>query len=173
MKNTEKKISAILDEFIARDEPNNLFDVYEAQTGKDPVPAEGGHTEEFTNWFVTKVRNAVKAGCNTVESVIAFIRNGDRILLKVSGKSVAHALGFGYDGCHKIYVAESPAEIHSLKSLGYKIYPMIELEKQFVESCPLRFISWEDDAKLNIVPQCARRVTFTYNTGKSVAKFHL
>ena len=88
MKNTEKKIekkiSAILDEFIARDEPNNLFDVYEEQTGKDPVPAEGGHTEEFTLWFVTKVRNAVKAGCNTVESVIAFIRNGDRILREVS-----------------------------------------------------------------------------------------
>ena len=96
----------------------------------------------------------------------------EKKLLKVGKWSVKNALGFGYDGCHKIYVAESPAEIHSLKSLGYKIYPMIELEKQFVESCPLRFISWEDVAKPNIVPQCAERVTFTYNTGKSVAKFH-
>ena len=96
----------------------------------------------------------------------------EKKLLKVGKWSVKDALGFGYDGCHKIYVAESPAEIHSLKSLGYKIYPMIELEKQFVESCPLRFISWEDDAKPNIVPQCAERVTFTYTTGKSVAKFH-
>lgn len=96
----------------------------------------------------------------------------EKKLLKVGKWSVKDALGFGYDGCHKIYVAESPAEIHSLKSLGYKIYPMIELEKQFVESCPLRFISWEDVGKPNIVPQCAERVTFTYNTGKSVAKFH-
>ena len=96
----------------------------------------------------------------------------EKKLLKVGNKSVAHALGFGYDGCHKIYVAETQEGIDSLKRDGYKIYPMIELEKHFVESCPLRFISWEDDAKSNIVPQCAERVTFTYNTGKSVVKFH-
>lgn len=95
----------------------------------------------------------------------------EKKLLKVGKWSVKNALGFGYDGCHKIYVAESPAEIHSLESLGYKIYPMIELEKQFVESCPLRFISWVNLEKPCIVPQCARRVVFTYNTGKIVAVF--
>ena len=176
MKNTEKKIEkkirAILDEFIARDEPNNLFDVYEEQTGKEPVPAEGGHTEEFTLWFVTKVRNAVKAGCNTVESVIAFIRNGDKILLKVSGKSVAHALGFFTDGCHKIYVAETEADIKTMKGYEYgEMHPMTALEKTFDGSCYLRFISWVDVKKPNIVPQCAKRVTFEYNDEKRVLKF--
>ena len=92
-------------------------------------------------------------------------------LLKVGRWSMKNALGFGYDGCHKIYVAESPAEIHSLKSLGFEICPMGELEKRFVESCLLRFISWEDDAKPDIVPQCTKRVTFTYNTGKSLVRF--
>lgn len=96
----------------------------------------------------------------------------EKKLLKVGNKRVEHALGFGYDGCHKIYVAESPAEIHSLESLGYKILPMNELEKTFAESCYLRFISWDDIQKPNIVPQCTKRVTFTYNTGKSVVEFH-
>lgn len=95
----------------------------------------------------------------------------EKKLLKVGNKSVAHALGFGYDGCHKIYVAETESEKADLESLGYKIYPMIELEKQFVESCPLRFISWANLQKPCIVPQCARRVTFTYTTNKSVARF--
>lgn len=172
-KKIEKKISSILDEFIARDDPNNLFDVYEEQTGKEPVPEEGGHTEEFTLWFVTKVRKAVKAGCNTVEAVIAFIRNDEKILLKVAGKSVAHALGFFTDGCHKIYVAETEEDVKTMKGYDYgEMHPMTALEKTFVGSCPLRFISWVNLDKPIIVPQCAERVTFTYNTGKSVAKFH-
>lgn len=96
----------------------------------------------------------------------------EKKLLKVGKWSVENALGFGYDGCHKIYVAESHEEIHSLKSSGFKIYPMNELEKTFAESCYLRFISWDDIEKPCIVPQCAKKVTFTYNTGKSVVEFH-
>ena len=96
----------------------------------------------------------------------------EKKLLKVGNKSVAHALGFGYDGCHKIYVAETESEKADLESLGYKIYPMNELEKTFAESCYLRFISWNNVSIPCIVPQCAKRVTFTYNTGKSIVEFH-
>lgn len=96
----------------------------------------------------------------------------EKKLLKVGNKSVAHALVFGYDGCHKIYVAENQDEIKMLKGYGYEICPMIDLERTFADSCYLRFISWGDLKKPCIVPQCAKRVTFTYNTGKSVVKFH-
>ena len=83
-------------------------------------------------------------------------------LIRVGRQSVKEAIGFGYNGCHKIYVAESPAEIHSLQSLGYKIHPMDELERIYADSCPLRFISWEDDSKVNLVRQCAKSATFVY-----------
>lgn len=95
----------------------------------------------------------------------------EKKLLKIGKWSMKNALGFGYDGCHKIYVAESPAEIHSLKSLGYRILPMSEIERTFAESCYLRFISWDDVQRPNIVPQCTPRVTFTYDTGRSVVDF--
>ncbi len=97
----------------------------------------------------------------------------EKKLLKVSGKSVAHALGFFTDGCHKIYVAETLEDAEKMRDLDYDyLHPMLELEKTFVGSCYLRFISWVNVEKPCIVPQCAKRVTFTYNTGKSVAKFH-
>ena len=92
-------------------------------------------------------------------------------LLKVGNYSVAKAHGFVYDGCHKIYVVCSVAEYKEMKSYGYeKLYPMEQLEQIFAESCPLRFISWADLGKSFIVSQCARKVTFTYNTGKSVVR---
>ena len=96
----------------------------------------------------------------------------EKKLLKVGKWSVKDALGFGYDGCHKIYVAENQEEIKMLKGYGYEICPMLDLERTFADSCYLRFISWGDLKKPCIVPQCAKRVTFTYNTGKSVVKFH-
>ena len=92
-------------------------------------------------------------------------------LLKVGNKSMANAIGFGYEGCHKIYVVETEEEKKELIGYGYKIYPMTKLESVFRNSCFLRFISWGDLNKPCIVPQCARQVTFTYNTGKSVVRF--
>ena len=93
-------------------------------------------------------------------------------LLKVAGKSVKHALGFGYDGCHKIYVAETAEDVRELKSYGYdEIYPMSELERIYSNSCYLRFISWVNINKPNIVPQGEERVTFEYNTEKRVVSF--
>ena len=95
-----------------------------------------------------------------------------KILLKVAGKSVKHALGFFTDGCHKIYVAESKSDIDEMKGLGYdEQHPMSDLEKTYEGSCYLRFISWVNINKPNIVPQGEERVTFEYNTEKSVVSF--
>lgn len=93
-------------------------------------------------------------------------------LTAISGISVKHALGFFTDGCHKIYVAETPEDIATMKGYEYEeLCPMSALEDTFKGACPLRFISWVDLNKPCIVPQCARRVTFEYNTEKRVIKF--
>ena len=93
-------------------------------------------------------------------------------LFKVNGVSVKDALGFFTDGCHKIYVAETLEDAEKMRDLDYDyLHPMSELEKTFDDSCPLRFISWVDLTKPEIVPQCAKRVVFEYNTEKHVLKF--
>lgn len=70
----ESKAEEMVAKFIERDEQNELFDLYSKETGKEPVPEGGGHTDDFEVWFVKKVYDAVAAGCDTVESAVAFIR---------------------------------------------------------------------------------------------------
>lgn len=47
---------------------------------------------------------------------------------------------FGYDGCHKIYIADNPDSLAQLKALDYTLVPIEELPQTFAFSCPLRFI---------------------------------
>ncbi len=56
-------------------------------------------------------------------------------------------LGFGYDGCHKIYILETEEDIKEAKETGYdKVYDMSELLEIYNNSCPLRFINnWKLD----------------------------
>ena len=99
------------------------------------------------------------------------IKEMSKTLLKVSGKSVKNALGFFFDGCHKIYVAETESDIQVMRKYGYgEMLPMSALENTFAESCYLRFISWANLQKPNIVPQGAKTVTFEYATGRGVLK---
>ena len=87
-------------------------------------------------------------------------------MLKVNGVDVSHCKGFAYDGCHKIYLVETDADIQEATRLGYMpLHTMDELEKTFVESCPLRFIHWWDLNKPSVVPQCATSVAFEDNNG--------
>lgn len=96
----------------------------------------------------------------------------EKKLLKISGKSVAHALGFFTDGCHKIYVAETKEDVKTMKGYDYgEMHPMTELATTFAASCPLRFISWVNLDKPEIVQQGAKRVTFETNVKKLVLKF--
>lgn len=97
-------------------------------------------------------------------------------LVKIGRVSVESAIGFGYDGCHKFYVADTVGAVAALVEDGYTVYPMDKLEEKFKGSCPLRFISLEDLEKPDIVRQGCGRVTFTYCDGtkktKSVVRFN-
>ena len=47
---------------------------------------------------------------------------------------------FAYDGCHKIYVCESPSDEAEASSYGYSILPIERLEETYQGSCGLEFI---------------------------------
>ena len=59
---------------------------------------------------------------------------------KVNGKE------FAFDGCHKIYILEKPADKIDCLEAGYKqpdIFPIWKLPEIYDNSCPMRFIySW-------------------------------
>lgn len=48
---------------------------------------------------------------------------------------------FGYDGCHKIYLCDTPEGKAQLEEYGYDFYPIEDLATCYMESCGLRFIS--------------------------------
>lgn len=60
---------------------------------------------------------------------------------------------FVWDGCHKIYVLQTPEEVQEASNDGFKIYPIENLPEIYNRSCPLRFISYWDVSKPYICPQ--------------------
>ena len=83
------------------------------------------------------------------------------------GKHKIKAKEFFYDGCHKIYLIETPHDKKDFLSNGWEecdIYTIDQLIEIYRNSCPLKFI---DTCELKtIVPQFATQVTFTTNTEK-------
>ena len=83
------------------------------------------------------------------------------------GKYNIKAKEFFYDGCHKIYLIETPHDKKVFLSRDWEesdIYPIDQLIEIYRSSCPLKFI---DTCELKtIVPQFATQVTFTTNTEK-------
>jgi hypothetical protein len=65
---------SIVDKMIAKDYQNELLDLYHSETGKEPVPEDGGHTEDFERWFVEKCNKAEENGCTDAESTLAYIK---------------------------------------------------------------------------------------------------
>lgn len=63
----------ILGKMIFEDLQNNLLEKYSVETGKEPVPEEGGHTQDFEEWFCKKCELAEKAGCKTAKEALDFI----------------------------------------------------------------------------------------------------
>lgn len=60
----------------------------------------------------------------------------------VNGKQVK-GIGFIWDGCHKIYIIQTPEELEESKLYGYTMddfYIMERLKEIYEKSCPLRFI---------------------------------
>lgn len=61
--------------------------------------------------------------------------------MTINGKTVETCGKFAYDGCHKIYVCETEEDVAYMRDeLGYEILPIEEIERTYVESCPLKFI---------------------------------
>jgi hypothetical protein len=53
---------------------------------------------------------------------------------------------FAYDGCHKIYLIESPLDKTDAKNSGYQVLPIEDLKETYKNSCSLKFISnWQLD----------------------------
>lgn len=69
----------------------------------------------------------------------------------INGIEVVSNGYFAYDGCHKIYILENEKDLK--ESIGYKIYPIKDLEEIYYNSCDLRFISsWALDK--TYIEQC-------------------
>lgn len=83
------------------------------------------------------------------------------------GRYNIKAKEFFFDGCHKIYLIETPRDKKEFLSRDWEesdIYPIDQLIEIYRNSCPLKFI---DTCELKtIVPQFATQVTFTTNTEK-------
>ena len=83
------------------------------------------------------------------------------------GRHNIKAKEFFFDGCHKIYLIETPRDKKEFLSNGWEecdIYTIDQLIEIYRSSCPLKFIN---TCKLKtIVPQFATQVTFTTNTEK-------
>jgi hypothetical protein len=79
-------------------------------------------------------------------------------VLKINGEVIA-ATHFAYDGCHKIYLIGSDADMETMRGYGYgedssDILPVSELEWAWGDSCSLRFIHWADLHDPDPVSQC-------------------
>lgn len=64
--------------------------------------------------------------------------NGEYV--KVNGRHIWSNGYFAYDGCHKIYILESEKDVKQAMKYGYRLYPVMELQKTYEDSCPLKFI---------------------------------
>ena len=75
--------------------------------------------------------------------------------MKINGKEVT-AEKFAYEGCHKIYVIDTPEQEAEARDCGYEIHPIKEIKQAYKGSCSLKFISsWpmNDDDFVSYVAQ--------------------
>lgn len=83
------------------------------------------------------------------------------------GRYKTKAKEFFFDGCHKIYLIETPRDKKDFLSNDWEesdIYPIDQLIEIYRNSCPLKFIN---TCKLKtIVPQGVSQVTFKINKEK-------
>ena len=60
--------------------------------------------------------------------------------IKINGKAIIGDQ-FAYEGCHKIYIINTPEEEAQALEYGYNIYPIKEIEQVYKDSCSFKFIS--------------------------------
>lgn len=115
---------------------------------------------------VLSVKRIVRITCTTsgkMSSLIVFRKilkevnvattTGKKKLTVTINGHIVTAKKFAYDGCHKIYLLENKEEQNSAVTLGYTIFPIIDIMEIYEGSCSLRFISgWSPEFK-QYVPQ--------------------
>lgn len=83
------------------------------------------------------------------------------------GRYTTKAKEFFYDGCHKIYLIETPQDKKDFFNNGWdkdEIYPIDTIIDCYENACPLKFIN--TCSFKTIVPQFVSQVTFTTDTEK-------
>lgn len=88
------------------------------------------------------------------------------------GRCKTNAKEFFYDGCHKIYLIETPQDKKEFFNKNWEetdIYPIEQLIEIYRNSCPLKFI--ETCSLRTIVPQGTTQVTFTTDTEKIILRY--
>jgi hypothetical protein len=90
-------------------------------------------------------------------------------MIKINGKTITGDR-FAFDGCHKIYIIDTPEEETQALKYGYNIYPIKEIEEAYNDSCSLKFISnWPlDDNFVSYANQC-EEATFEVIDDEEVA----
>lgn len=70
----------------------------------------------------------------------------------VESHSLTNVLGVAYDGCHKIRLILSKADLKKAKDTGYNLHHISELSELYHSSCGLQFIySW--DLRIQFIAQ--------------------
>lgn len=78
---------------------------------------------------------------------------------KINGIEI-NAIGFAYDGCHKIYLLNNGDDIVEAEDNGYDVFDIDGIVSAFIYSCPLRFINeWGGDFK-SIISQAENNIVF-------------
>lgn len=82
-------------------------------------------------------------------------------MLTINGKPLK-AEYFAYDGCHKIYLCNTPDEVTEMSDLEYTIYHVSRLPRVWEGTCWLRFISPASLDRPDYVEQGAEDVEIVY-----------
>lgn len=87
---------------------------------------------------------------------------GKRVV-RINDIDVSEAIGFVYDGCHKIFLVYNQADIDQAKSYGYEeVLGMDVLYETYRDSCYLRFIQ-DLTSFRDIIPQGYARSVFVFD----------
>lgn len=71
---------------------------------------------------------------------------------RINGKPITQKK-VAFDGCHKLYLIDTPSEEAMLRGYGYDIHDIAQLPSLWDGSCPLRFIAYADLARPLCVDQ--------------------
>jgi len=72
MDSSFKNHEELLDAVIGKDMQNLWLDIYEQETGLEPVPEDGGHTDDFEEWLVLSVMQGWLAGFRSLDAIAAY-----------------------------------------------------------------------------------------------------